>query len=172
MNADKEPSVKTKETLNTQFTCVLIDDNNKKLKLIEKLNACVDKISNVLFDDDVKKDAINNLNEVSIETKKSHELCENKLSSVNPEAKQVEEACNRTNKENEENIDAALALCDSCHEKDDDTKTIHVTTPNDNSNHTSHKLIEMPKSTAVPAPEHGDACLPIKAWNVFNGLKS
>ena len=74
MSADKEPSIKTKETLKIQFTCVLIDDNKKKLKLIEKLNACVCKISNVLFDDDVKKDALNILNEVSIDIKKSHEL--------------------------------------------------------------------------------------------------
>ena len=37
MNAEKEASFKTKETLKIQFTCILIDDNHKKLKLIEKL---------------------------------------------------------------------------------------------------------------------------------------
>ena len=111
MNAEEGASFKTKETLKIQFTCILIDDNNKKLNLIEKLNACVDKISNFLFDDDVKKDALNILNEVSIDIKKSYELCKNKLSSVNPEAKQVEEAYHRMNKDiDEENIDAALAL--------------------------------------------------------------
>ena len=32
-----------------KYTCSLIDDNNKKLNVIEKLNGCVDKLSNELF---------------------------------------------------------------------------------------------------------------------------
>ena len=116
---------------------------------------------------------LNILNEVSIDIKKSHELCKNKLSSVNPEAKQVEEAYHRMNKDiDEENIDAALALYDLHHEKDDDTKTIRITIPNDNPNPNSRKPIEMPECAVVPAPEHGDACSPTEVWDVFNGLKN
>ena len=173
MNADKEPSIKMKDTLKIQFTCMLIDDNNKKLNSIEKLNACVDKTSNFLFDDDVKKDALNILNEVSIDIKKSHESCKNEFSSVNPEAKQVEEAYHRMNKDiDEENIDAALALYDLYHEKDDDTKTIRITIPNDNPNPNSRKPIEIPKCLVVPAPKYGDVYSPTEVWDIFNTLKN
>ena len=95
MNSDKEASFKTKETLKIQFTHMFIDDNNEKLKLTEKLNACSDKISNVLFDYDVKKDPINVLNEVLTHVKRSCKSCKNKLLSVNLKVKQVEEAFNQ-----------------------------------------------------------------------------
>ena len=116
---------------------------------------------------------MNNLNEVSTEIKKSHELCKNKLSSVYPKAKQVEEAHNRTNEEiGEENINAALALYDSHYEKDNDTKTIRITIPNDNPNPNSRNPIEMPKHAVVLAPKHGHACSPTEVWDIFNGLKN
>ena len=66
-------------------------DNNNKLVLIEKL----DKFIKNFEENKVEKGAINELKNVSIQLKHSHELNQKHIVRVNPQAKQLEEAHKR-----------------------------------------------------------------------------
>ena len=73
----------------------MLNDNENKLFLIDKINSCVDKIEQNIQDDTVKNDIISTLNSVSLSIKESYHAIKSNLNKVNSQTKQIEEANNR-----------------------------------------------------------------------------
>ena len=108
MSDSKERNLSTKEDKKIKYTLLLLEDNDQKLALIEKLRACMDKMSKFLIDDNEKQSLTCELNSMSNSMLSSHELNKTSLNKINAQAKQIEESCKRIKTSREaDSIDAA-----------------------------------------------------------------
>ena len=95
------------------------------------------------------------------------------LKHVNPQAKQVEDACKRlkTNSINE-NTDVACALCDLHHDGESKQKTLRLNLPHGEKDKLKLKKTTPPQCLDLPYPQHGNTYTPMEIWNAFAGLQT
>ena len=56
MKNNNQHELSTKEDKNIKYALLLLEDNSKKLKLIDKLNSCIDRVLNDKLKHDLKDD--------------------------------------------------------------------------------------------------------------------
>ena len=136
----------------------MLNDNKNKLCLINDINQHVTKLEDSSNDSTLLlKEAIQMLKRTSHVVKKSYEITKNHLCKVNPNAKQIQEACDRIEKSRElEKLNVAQILFNIQNKNNDDiVQKIRINLPLVGSHtHPSNK-IEMPKCLDMPKPTNG-----------------
>ena len=92
MSSNKEKLLSTKEDKKINYTMLLIKDNTNKLKSIDIIISCIEKIKKESISKGTKIDIISELDSMSNNIKNLHYLVKNNLNKVNNQAKKIEEA--------------------------------------------------------------------------------